>query len=261
MNTSVDWALRYARRGWAVFPCRTGSKEPATAHGVHDATTEAGRIERIWRRRPDLNVAVATGGRGPDVLDVDVAHGKPGLASLQAASRAGLVASPMGTVATPSGGLHLYFRGDSQRNGGLHEHGLDFRGEGGYVLVPPSQVDGRPYLVVAPWRAEPVSIDFGRLRHYLQPRQMQPQWSPTTREDPSGQLAAWVARQPEGNRNQATFWAACRAAEAGDTRALDAIADAAVGTGLTRRAVEKTIASAVRTVGLHGLTGEREAEP
>ncbi len=75
MSESLELAMRYARRGWAVFPYRPGSKEPATVHGVHDAGTDAGRIERFWRRRPDMNVAVATGGNGPDVLDVDVAQG------------------------------------------------------------------------------------------------------------------------------------------------------------------------------------------
>jgi len=96
MSEHLDAALRYARRGWPVFPCKPGSKEPATAHGFHDATTDVGCIERFWTRRPDMNVAVATGGEGPDVLDIDVAHGKAGYASLHAAILAGVV---------PPGGL------------------------------------------------------------------------------------------------------------------------------------------------------------
>ena len=67
------------------------------------------------------------------------------------------------------------------------------------------------------------------------------------------------AGQQPGNRNQATFWAACRAAEVGDMHALAAIADAAVSTGLDQRAVEKTIASAVRTAGPELQSPEREA--
>lgn len=248
MNAPLEAALNYARRGWAVFPCRPGSKEPATAHGFHDATTDQQRIERIWRQRPDLNVAVATGGTGPDVLDVDLAHGKPGYDSLSDAVRAGLVTTPMGLVLTPSGGLHLYYQGDAQRNGSLPHHGLDLRGEGGYVLAPPSQVNGASYLVVAAWKPEPVPIDFGRIRQHFQPER-----ETIRAEDRSGprsarHLAGWVAGQREGNRNQATFWAACRAAELGDSEALSAIAEAAVSTGLPRRSVDKTIASAVRTV-------------
>jgi hypothetical protein len=81
------------------------------------------------------------------------------------------------------------------------------------------------------------------------------------REPGTGHLAEWVAGQKPGNRNQATFWAACRAAEAGDSDALTAIADAAASTGLERPAVDKTIASAVRTVQAKGRTFEREAAP
>jgi hypothetical protein len=261
MSEMVDAALRYARRGWAVFPCKPGSKEPATMHGVYDASTDPSRIERLWRRRIDSNVAVATGCSGPDVLDVDIAHGKPGRQSLRAAMDAGLVGEPMGSVVTPSGGMHLYYSGDNQRNGSLPNHGLDFRGEGGYVLAPPSQVDGRPYLVVQAWTSRPSHIDFDRIRGHFEPPQSRLHAPRDCGHQSTARLAEWVARQHEGNRNQATFWAACRAAEVGDSEALDAIAEAAVSTGLTKRAVDMTIASAVRTVGRRGPQAQREAAP
>jgi hypothetical protein len=219
------------------------------------------RVERFWARRPDMNVAIATGGEGPNVLDVDVAHGKSGYKSLHTATKAGLVPPPMGWVMTPSGGMHLYYRGDSQRNGSLPEHGLDFRGQGGYVVAAPSQVDGRRYLVVSSWGAEPVGIDFRRLRHHLAPRPSPVVRASSERDTSTGRLAAWVAGQKPGNRNGATFWAACRAAEAGDPDALVAIADAAIGIGLERNAVEKTIASAVRTAGQKAQSFDREAAP
>ena len=261
MSDYLDAAVRYARRGWPVFPCKPGSKEPATAHGFLDATTDVAQIERFWSRRPDMNVAIATGGDGPDVLDVDVAHGRPGYQSLRAAIRAGLVPSPIVRVMTPSGGMHLYYRGDEQRNGSLPAHGLDFRGEGGYVLAPPSQVEGRQYLVVHAWNSRPSNIDFGRIRDHFEPPQLRLQPVLDVGHQSTGRLAEWVARQHEGNRNQATFWAACRAAEVGDSDALDAIAEAAVSTGLTKRAVDMTIASAVRTVGQRGPQAQREAAP
>lgn len=261
MNAYLDAAVRFAGRGWPVFPCKPGSKEPATAHGFHDATTDVDFIRRFWARRPDMNVAVATGGNGPDVLDVDVAHGKAGYRSLHAAIRAGLVPAPMGWVLTPSGGMHLYYSGDSQRNGSLPEHGLDFRGEGGYVLTAPSQVGAQSYLVVSSWSTEPVNLDFARLREHLAPRARAVRWRTQDGEPGTRHLAAWVADQKPGNRNQATFWAACRAAEAGDAGALAAIADAAVSAGLEERSVKKTIASAIRTAGTKQLPVEREATP
>jgi hypothetical protein len=261
MSECLEAAVQYARRGWPVFPCKPGSKEPATAHGFHDATTDLGRIERIWARRPDMNVAIATGGDGPDVLEVDVAHGKAGYKTLHAAIRAGLVPPPMGWVATPSGGMHLYYSGDSQRNASLPRHGLDFRGQGGYVVTAPSRVGDRPYIIVSGWEGDSARLDFARLREHLEPQaESGHPWArdaqPTARH-----LASWVADQKPGNRNQATFWAACRAAEAGDSDALAEIADAAVTTGLPRHAVDKTIASAVRTTGTKGPVVDREAAP
>src|SRR5215469_7705371 len=101
----------------------------------------------------------------------------------------------MGWVMTPSGGMHLYYCGDSQRNGSLPEQGLDFRGQGGYVVAAPSQVDGRRYFVASPWSAEPVGIDFGRLREHLAPR-LGPVVRPSSeRETNTGHLADWVAGQ------------------------------------------------------------------
>ena len=96
---------------------------------------------------PDWNLAIATGAPGPDVLDVDD-HGPAGngYAAFGRLHCAGLLDGAAGYVRTPSGGLHAYFTGPHQRNGHLAAHHLDFRSAGGYVLAPPSQVDGHPYL-------------------------------------------------------------------------------------------------------------------
>ncbi len=59
-------------------------------------------------------------------------------------------------------------------------------------------------------------------------------------------LAGWVAAQHEGNRNAGLFWAACRAVEAGDSTALDAMARAAAAAGLTEQEITRTIRSAQR---------------
>jgi len=74
---------------------------------------------------------------------------------------------------TPSGGLHAYFTGTDQRNGHLAAHHLDFRGQGGYVLAPPSTVSGKPYVVVHRrainavfnWRAARALLDPQPWRH------------------------------------------------------------------------------------------------
>jgi len=252
-----DAAVRYAKAGWPVFPVRPDAKEPMTRHGVLDAETDPGTVTRWWSRHPDANVAIATGAPGPTVLDVDVAHGKPGHQSLNQAARAGLVPSPMALIRTPSGGSHLYYEGDAQGNASMPRKGLDLRGKGGYVVSPPSTVGARPYVVV---HKQPSAehIDFAAIRDHLQPQPQRSAWQPREGREPGvAHLAEWVGGLTEGNRNAGTFWAACRAAEAGDSDTLAAIARAAVSTGLDERSVDLTIASAQRTASPKAI--DREA--
>ena len=116
-NERLEAALNYAAAGWPVFPCRVNSKEPATRNGFHDATTDPERIASWWVKRPDLNVAIATGAPGPDVLDVDVYQDGSGFAAFNKAKRAGLADGYKAIVRTPSTGIHLYYEGTDQRNG------------------------------------------------------------------------------------------------------------------------------------------------
>jgi hypothetical protein len=140
-------ALAYARRGVPVFPCEPGAKRPLTRNGHWDATTDPRMIGRWWKRWPSANVGVPTGKKsGIVVLDVDVDDG--GLESLTKLERAGALAPKTARVRTGGGGSHVFFRyprGTEIRNSaGLLGPGLDVRGEGGYVLVPPSRTQG-PY--------------------------------------------------------------------------------------------------------------------
>jgi hypothetical protein len=245
-------ALAYSRRGWPVFPCRPGRKEPDTPHGFKDATTDPGRITAWWTAVPGRNVAIATGAPGPDVLDVDVRPGGSGYPACCRLQHAGLLEGCLAIVATPSGGLHAYYAGTAQASGRLPGHHLDFKATGGYVLAPPSTVSGRPYRPV--WHQEDRQAAGGRLdwtaaAALLNPPQPRPQpVRPPGYADPV-RLAAWVARLPEGNRNTGLFWAACRAAETGRPAALDALAAAAETAGLPEAEIARTIASARRSAG------------
>jgi hypothetical protein len=268
VSASQDAAVRYARHGWPVFPtqaeqpgCDQGPgcdcKTPLTRHGLNDAETDPGTIARWWSRHPDANVAIATGAPGPTVLDVDVAHGKPGHQSLNAAIRAGLVPSPVAAIRTPSGGSHLYYEGDAQGNGSMPRKGLDLRGRGGYVIAPPSTVHGRPYAVVS-HSAEPARIDFAAIRRHLEPQPGRSAWQPREGQKGVGHLAGWLAGIQEGNRDNAFFWALNRAREAGDMTTVDALADAARSIGLSEREIAAKIRSAERTTPLPKAP-EREA--
>jgi hypothetical protein len=125
-----------------VFPCEPGGKRPLTYSGFWDASADPRRIEAWWRRWPDANLGVPTGERsGLLVLDID--PGADGTESLAALER---VHGPLPGTArarTGGGGVHVYFRypaGEEVRNSaGRLGPGLDVRGEGGYVVVPPSR--------------------------------------------------------------------------------------------------------------------------
>jgi uncharacterized protein YndB with AHSA1/START domain len=135
-------ALAYARRGVPVFPCEPGGKRPLTRNGFWDATTEARQIEAWWARWPAANVGVPTGGRsGLLVLDADPRGG--GFESLVLLERENGPLPETARARTGGGGVHVFFgypAGETVRNSaGTLGAGLDVRGEGGYVVVPPSR--------------------------------------------------------------------------------------------------------------------------
>jgi hypothetical protein len=247
-DDTLSHALAYAARGWPVFPCQPGQKIPATTHGYRDASTDPGQITYWFTRNPRSNLAIATGAPGPDVLDVDQ-HGQAdnGYPAFRQLQQAGLLDGAATYVRTPSGGLHAYFTGSHQRNGHLPAHHLDFRSAGGYVLAPPSQVDGHPYL---PWGTpgRDGTLSWERACRALpsQPQRPRPGPRPAPGRD-LGTLARWLARQPEGNRNAGLYWAANRALEADPAADLSPLADAARQTGLGDQEITRTLDSARRT--------------
>ncbi len=246
-GSALPVALGYAGRGWPVFPCKPGAKAPNTAHGYLDATTDPAVIRGWWRQHPGDNVAIATGAPGPDVLDVDVHEGGTGWPAFNRLKRAGLLTGAGALVRTPSGGLHVYFTGTSQSSGRLPRQHLDFKAAGGYVIAPPSSVLGRPYELLD-HRDGAASLDWQAVRKLLGPPEPAPRRAARGNRD-TRHLAGWVARQPEGNRNDGLFWAACRAIETGQADALDHLAVAAEAAGLAEHEAARTIASAARRAG------------
>jgi hypothetical protein len=82
---------------------------------------------------------------GFDVVDLDGEEGIAEWTKLEAKHGK----APTYSVRTPRGGLHLYYRHDPARPipctaSKLAPH-IDTRGDGGYVLVPPSIVGGKSY--------------------------------------------------------------------------------------------------------------------
>jgi hypothetical protein len=250
-DATLRQALACARRSWPVFPCLPGEKIPATRHGFRDATTDQRQITAWFGSGSDWNLAIATGTPGPDVLDVDqhgpIGNGFPAFARLR---RAGLLDGATTYIRTPHGGLHLYFAGSHQRNGHLAAHHLDFRSAGGYILAPPSQVDGRPYQRIKTLDGHS-GLDWAAVTRLLQPehqhQQRQRPRPPQACDHDLGSLARWVASQHEGNRNTGLFWAANRALEADPATDLSPLAAAARQAGLADPEITRTLNSARHT--------------
>lgn len=175
-----DAAIHFARRGWPVFPCSAKTKRPLLPRdkdpvtgepikgsgGVTKATTDEALIRQWWRKWPDAMIGMSVGEAGLLVLDFDprvdeevdgdgvITEREWTLAELKAAleEQMGCVLPPTLAVRTQSGGVHLYFHmpaGEPIGNrGNLPKH-VDVRGQGGYVIMPPSEylADGgpRPY--------------------------------------------------------------------------------------------------------------------
>jgi Bifunctional DNA primase/polymerase, N-terminal len=222
-----DAAIAAARRGWAVFPCRPGGKQPAVPDSWEArACADPDRVERHWPS-PGHNVGIACGPSRLVVLDLDC-HGElpgdwqlPGIRDgrdvlAQLCEWAGQPWPVTHWVATPSGGWHLYFtapEGSEIRNSaGLIGPQIDVRARGGYVVGAGSAVDGKPYEVVDDQDPAPLP---GWLARMLT-RKPEP---PSAARAPAAAaarlrgLADTVRAGKKGDRTGPLVWAAHRLAE------------------------------------------------
>ena len=148
-------ALRCAARGWAVFPLAPGTKVPLEGSaGFKDATTDAGKIRESWSQNPEANIGIRTGSAsGIIVVDVDAGDGKRGPATLAALEKRHGHFPQTRRIQTPHGGHHLYFlmpKGSTVKSGqNKLGQDIDVKADGGYIVAPPSQVDGAVYKVIS----------------------------------------------------------------------------------------------------------------
>jgi hypothetical protein len=136
-------AMWYARRGLRVHPLRPASKLPRLNAWQDRATVDLATVRKYWSQRPAAGVGIATGAEsGVIVLDIDSRHhGDDTLAGLER-DHGDLPAT--WRCLTAGGGLHLYWRYPGRRVGNRAAvwPGIDVRGDGGYVVAPPTVLDG-----------------------------------------------------------------------------------------------------------------------
>lgn len=259
--------------GLAVFPLERGGKNPATPHGFKDASRDPMQLERWWADGRRQNMGIATGAvSGVVVVDLDGAEGIAAFARYVAAG--GL---PKTWCALTVGGAHLYFAhpgGELGNTAGKLGPKIDTRGDGGYVVAPPSvHACGVSYRwICAPWDLEyPAPL----------PKVVLDAWRPTrtttapafsvTRTFAAGddgdaralaqleRLADELAHAPEGQRDatltRVAYAAGVRCAEGRLRRhaAEHALTAAARACGLTER---ESVAKIVRGIDA-GYAGKR----
>jgi P4 family phage/plasmid primase-like protien len=161
-------AVAYAKRGWRVFPIQPGSKEPYPGSaGFKDASSDPEVVRDMWVEHPDANIGLATGpGSGVYVVDVDEGFRADGSAKVGETSWEALEAqhgeAPVTlTALTPNGGRHLFYQypedaGYLGNTAGKLGKDVDTRGDGGYVLLAPSEVDGKDYQWLAVLEVAPL---------------------------------------------------------------------------------------------------------
>lgn len=186
----------YGRQGVAIFPLAPGTKKPLfrkvhetveeqkecagqcgkDGHGLYDATTDPNTINRWWTANPQANIGLRTGLQ-VDVIDVDgprgiltysqqIVHGGcpegccddghcPGDGGATMRELAGEVLAVAQTRGE-NGGLHLYVRPTGDANGANILPGIDYRGDGGYVVAPPSRGQLGIYMWQQPLTGEAI---------------------------------------------------------------------------------------------------------
>jgi hypothetical protein len=171
----LEHALTYARRGWAVFPlhtpdadgncscrkagCSDAGKHPRTINGLTGATIDEEQIAKWWEMWPDANIGLAAGEvSGLVVIDIDPRHG--GDVSIRRLQEQHGQFVERVYANTGGGGWHLLFKHPGVRIRNVQSSdrlgaGVDVRGDGGYIVAPPSlHVSGNRYS----WGVEPTEL-------------------------------------------------------------------------------------------------------
>jgi KaiC/GvpD/RAD55 family RecA-like ATPase len=243
VNYRLTAALSYALRGWKVIPlhsaktsprgttcscgkadCGSIGKHPLTVNGLTDATDDMDVVRAWWQKWPAANIGLVTGAvSGIFAVDEDPRHGGDATLREVVASYGALPETI--ESATGGGGRHLLFKHPGRKvkndsRGALIGAGLDVRGDGGYIVAPPSNhASGEHYT----WAAD---HDPGHIRAAEAPAWLlamvcekeqgaKPPPAPTPRAGADKWLARAFVDARAGNRNDVGFWLACQLRDSG----------------------------------------------
>lgn len=243
MSPMLAAALELIEAGWSVFPCieKAGPREksPYTRNGFKDASSDPERVRAWWSNHPQAMIGAPV----PNslvVLDIDPRNGGSYEALVDALGV--LPETLTAWSGRNDGGRHLYFlRPAGVLSSERLPAGVDLK-RSGYCILPPSvhPTSGLPYR----WDARPIAELPWRARLMLKPKPRPKAFDAARVASGDGaHLVAWLDNFREDGINNALYWAAARAHEAG----LDLdeqLITRAVEYGESERQARKTVESA-----------------
>ena len=217
----LEHALEYLQLGYPVFPvcspamgqhrhrnesCKSAGKRPLIAwEAFQTRLPTINEVREWWTRWPAANIGMPTGRlSGVVVLDAD-----SGDAKKLAMGEGGLDKTPAVFTGKP-GGMHFWLAhpGEEVSNFASRRPGLDFRGDGGYVLVPPSlHASGANYR----WVEATVGLAPAAVPGWLL-SMLRGQGAEASAAEPGDALNLEIAVSgvPEGGRDDAMWRLACK---------------------------------------------------
>ncbi len=136
----IDIAVKYAKAGIKIFPCKPSDKSPLTKNGFKNASSDVGLVKRWWKKNPDALIGAPCEGQF-SVIDVDLSKGQQAFASFGKIHE--YTCQTKATASTLNNGHHYYFKPDNEvvRKVGFI-YAIDSLGVGGYAILP----DGNRYM-------------------------------------------------------------------------------------------------------------------
>ena len=207
MAKNLHAALKYAEKGVSVFPTiekGPKAKAPYTTNGYKDATTNIEQIKKWWSQIPNANIGIPTGKKsGFCVIDIDQGNGKDGEKSFSKLELPEDIKTLQ--VSTPSGGRHLLFKCPDDLEvkndtGMILGDWIDIRGEGGYIIAPPSSTEKGSYTFKEGY--DPETFDLAPLPELIKERikiYQQTNGKGTSKKNTNVELLNSIH---EGSRNQ-----------------------------------------------------------
>ena len=274
-------AFKYGTEGWSIFPLKVESKEPLPmSHGFKDATTRMDTIGKHWETKP-RNIGLATG-EVNGIMVVDVDNEALFLKFLEKQEQT----FPDGLRVKTNKGFHAYFQYPKGHDIGSRTFpalGFDIRGNGGYVLAPPSNhpaggvydfigtgslsalkdlVEPPQWLVDFLMKPKALAKDTNTALDYRAPISASNGTSNYGKTALEGECNA-LATAPEGGRNGQLNASAfslgqlVAGGEISETDAYTALKQAAISCGLSNSETGKTLASGFKA----GKQEPRSAPP